>query len=254
MNKETAFSLGLPKWPQLRLTGPNVGEALAKEIIFATDVFLTSFGSSGGNNHAWENAVRTRMGVPRVDAPAHGTPEWEPYVKAQRAMFRLQAMWAEAGNVLSTEYLKNDWAACCWIGGPHGWCSPAGEIYFADNVGEDPSVESIYDDLVAIAEKWPAVVMVATLMSGESGSEEALPVVTMKAEGGVVTFLDYEPGDLNFQKAHYAPTRTVDVVAQFTARFNLGRGAEQGLPQAWVDEFADSVKAFVVAEEMVKWK
>ena len=48
MNKETAFSLGLPKWPQLRLTGPNVGEALAKEIIFATDVFLTSFGSSGG--------------------------------------------------------------------------------------------------------------------------------------------------------------------------------------------------------------
>lgn len=250
MNKETAFPLPLPRWAQLRMTGPNIGVALAKEVIFATDVFLTSFAASGGNNRDWEEAVRTRMGVSTKsmnESPPYGTPEAASLHREMEISFELQSMWREAGKSVSTQYVKNDWASCCFIGGPHGWCSPAGEIYFSDNVGKYPSVQDIYEDLEAIAKRWPTLVFTATLMDGESGSDDTLPVVTMKGEGGVITFLDYEVGDLNFAKAHYAPVVPVNAVDRFAALWSSGRFREQGLPQEWVDEFADSVKAFVNA-------
>jgi hypothetical protein len=55
ISETNAFSLGLPKWPQMRVTGKKISISRAKEIIFATDTFLT--GCSCGNYQDWERNI-----------------------------------------------------------------------------------------------------------------------------------------------------------------------------------------------------
>lgn len=229
-------NLALPKWPQLYFTGKPLEEAQAKEIIFATDRFLTSLCSSGGNNHHWEKAVARRMGVAEYhrnySLPAEQSMKFWAFERA----------WRREAKSLSTEYVHNTWAASCYIGGPYGWCHPTGKILYSDNIGKWPNVTEVFSDLSAIAKAWPFLEAAATLMNGEH-CEMTTPVITFIIKDGVVTAK--EPGE-KYLADHYSAERGADPTLSFIANFNKGN-REQGLPQEWVDEYADRVAAFIKA-------
>lgn len=224
----------LPKWPQLYITGVPVTEEQAKAIIFATDGFLTSLAQNGGNNHAWEGQVARKMGVAEYHRQ-YGKPFEE-----MRDFWEMQEVWKRHTNALSCNYLHNTWAASCYIGGPYGWCHPTGRIFYADNVGKWPSVTEVYEDFVAIAERWEFLELTGTLMNGESG-ELTTPVVTFKVKAGKVEVKDPGPEYLN---DHFERSRGADPVTSFILNIDRG-GREQGLPQPWVDEYAQRVADFI---------
>ena len=241
MNLEQAFAQGLPKWPQLYITGKPVSVEQAKDIIFRTEKFLTSLGMDGGNNHVWNEWARSQMGI-RLSTDEMYTSKLSSFV------WHLTRAWREENSV-QTDYVTIDRASCAFIGGPHGWCDPTGKIYYDDNVGKWPSVKDIYDDLVIIASAFPYVEMHATLYDGESCTDERLPVVTFKVSGGAVELLDFERGDINQLAGHAIQEDTSAGsgearIHSMMANFHL-LGREQGLPDEWIVEFGAKVKAWL---------
>ena len=58
------LNLGLPKWPQMMVTGKHVTLEQAKEIIFRTDPFLVDTSKySGGNAHEFNAWYRKEAGL-----------------------------------------------------------------------------------------------------------------------------------------------------------------------------------------------
>lgn len=58
------LNLGLPKWPQMIVTGQSVTVDQAKNIILRTDSFLTDpYKWSGGNNHKFNTKYREMAGL-----------------------------------------------------------------------------------------------------------------------------------------------------------------------------------------------
>lgn len=263
MDLETAYSLGLPKWPQLYITGPDVSVEEAKAIIFKNETFLTSLGSSGGNNHEWNRWAVNLMGLTAVSARYEGgTLDWEDGARSQallRLGWAIREKWREE-RAIRTNYVYIDRASCSFIGGPHGWCSPEGKIYYDDNVGKWPSVAEVHADLVSIAEAFPFVKMAATLFDGESCTDGRRPVVTFQVANGTATVADYECGDTAQLSLHTiqedtspgsGEARVQSMVSNFLAR------REQGLPDSWIVDFAQGVRAWLpgAVEEILRdWK
>lgn len=221
-----AFGRGLPKWPQMLVTGQPVTVDQAKDIIFATDTTLTSpYNYSGGNDRSWAEQFRERTGYALLDS------DWS-----------LQERLRERANFLITEYVHNSWAACAFIYGPHGWCHPNGTIQYVDNVGKWPSVETIANEWKVIAARWPFLDLWVTLMDGEGCEEGARPVVTLRIANGSVSYFE------GTEQPHLpVPTRNLDDGLSHVMQYALGRGYshERGLPAAWIDEFIAKVRPIV---------
>ena len=145
----------------------------------------------------------------------------------------------DALGVVDTEYVCNDWASCCFIGGPHGWCHPDGSIYFDDNVGKWPSIAGIFKDWSDIAQAFPYLDLHVTLMSGECCDDFSRPVVNIRVINGEATLA--APDDS--VHGHQPPGSKVE---QFIESMRTtGTGRELGLPANWYEEFADKVRAAV---------
>lgn len=243
MNKETAFDIGLPRWSQLLLTGDPVTQEQAKNIIFATDPFFTSFGSGQGNNRSWESRMQKAMGMEWYHSDRWTRPfsseDWRVY-------HALTDMWRHQGNSVPTEYVQNNWASSCFVGGPHGWCHPDGKLSYSDNIGKWPGVEDVYADFQAIAARYPFITAKATLMDGEGCESPISPLVTMLISGGEVTFLDLPPRDLGHIEIHGSLESKADVVSVFRHSMHDPL-REQGLPDGWVLEMCARIAAFVDA-------
>jgi hypothetical protein len=183
---------GLPKWPQMIVTGKQISEDLALEIIRRTDRF---FIYQGGNNHDFIEKAKVALRMPLSN---DFREQWD-----------LERQYRKKWGYIETEYVTNEWISCSWIGGTHGWCHPNGIIEFYDNVGKWPSIQEVYDDWVKIAAAFPFLDIGVTLMSGEASEEETNPVVSMRISNGIVELIDPTQKDVhkehinNFKKDGY---------------------------------------------------
>ena len=222
---------GLPKWPQMIVRGTPVTVEQAKEIIRRTDRSFT--GTLSGNDHATNRVIAKKIGMPA------GT-FYDPRDRAPNYDWDAVEVFGTAWGEIYTEYVTNDWIACCFIGGPHGWCHPDGTIFYSDNVGKYPGVEDVARDWAAILMEFPILDLTATLMSGESCEDGVEPVCTITVRDGRVVV---GPPQNDFQR----PTdRDVEECVRRLSADPVGR--ECAIPMAWIDEWAAQYRAKLAGE------
>ncbi len=217
---------GLPKWPQMIVRGTPVTVEQAKEIIRRTDRSFTS--TLSGNDHATNRVIAKKIGMPA------GT-FYDPRDRAPNYDWDAVETFRTAWGAIYTEYVTNDWIACSFIGGPHGWCHPDGTVFFSDNVGKYPGVEDVARDWAAILSEFPFLDLTATLMSGESCEDGAEPVCTITVRDGRVVA---GPPQNDFQRP--ARREAAEYVRHLSAD-PVGR--ECAVPMAWIDEWAAQYRA-----------
>jgi hypothetical protein len=212
MTKEELFSKGLPKWPALVVKGKPVTEDQAKEIIVRTDGFCFScndrewekeineiiYGVRGSTFGDLEKSLKERHNIDEKD--------WSGY-------YDVKDTYTKKYSVLGgLNYITNSRIASSWIGGPHGWCAWNGRIGCSNyNIGKWPSVESVYNEWVIIAEAFPFLELKCQLMDSEAGeNEEPKPVVEYEIKNGKVKI--YEPKDI----LDYPVFGSEDMIRRFT--------------------------------------
>lgn len=202
----------LPKWPQMLVTGKKVTQEQAEDIIFRTDRFLTNpCKYSGGNNHEFNKWYRDLSGLTELYEK-----DWSV----------IELFHKKVGYIY-TEYIYNDWASCCFIGGPHGWCHPDGTISYSDNIGKWPNQEDIIEEWKTLLEAFPYLDLHVTIMSGESCEDETEPLFNLR----VFEKVEVCPPDLSVQSFK----------KPLEFKF-LNFQSEQGLPEEFVIRCADKVK------------
>jgi hypothetical protein len=185
---------GLPKWPQLLISGAQVTEEQAMEVIRRNDRFFESV-YGGGNNREFEVRIREVVAMP-------GEPEdkWDlDHEERMQIMDKVWADfedWSEAWRPLKTSYIHTDWLASAYVGGPNGWMHPDGTISHTKNVGKWPGVGEVRNDLKMIAKAFPFIEMDAMLMSGEEFEDSKEPLVGFKVKAGKVTVVTPDHGSL----------------------------------------------------------
>lgn len=212
---------GLPKWPQMLVTGVPVPDR-AKEIIRCTDSFFTH--GYDGNDHDWNRAVRKALGMPEEYDQGKGAYDSNRF----HAYWEELRVWRERWGAIETQYVHNSWVSCSFVYGAHGWCHPDGRIGFIDNVGKWPSVEEIREDWSMLASAFPFLDLGVTLMSGESCEESTNPIVSMRVRNGSVQLIDPEKEDV-----HVGHPLAGEIVG---TRPILGN--EIGVPQGWINDWA----------------
>jgi hypothetical protein len=226
---------GLPKWPHLIIHGKPVTRDQAFEIIFRTDSFLTdSHEYAGGNNRAFNKIYQRDSGLSQISA-----------AKAEYEDAWLFDMYAnqhlrEKINFVERRYIRNDWASTSYVGGPHGFCSPSGEIFHNCNVGKWPSAADVFEDMKAIVKAWPFIEFKASLYSHEECEDvpDKKAVVSFVAENGVVRVTGEDFGLIDLpHPAH----NLMDAITEISVGFDR----EQGLPWRWVADYAKKVKELI---------
>jgi len=225
---------GLPKWPQMLVSGKPVTINQAKDIIFRTDDFLTDpWEGAGGNEREFNKAYRKAA---NLDALCVDRPNYDSKGTYRSPDWKKQILLREKIGFVQTGYVTNDWASSCYIFGGHGWCHPDGTIAFIDNVGKWPNIEDVCDDWARLARAFPYLDLNVTLMDNESGDENATPVVNIRVVNGTV---DIEAPDVS---VHTLKEKTRDF--SVAGIFSQGR-KEIGLPLPWYDEYAAKVRAII---------
>lgn len=246
---EELMSLGLPKWPQHYVTGVPVTVDQAKEIIRRTDTFFTC--GYDGNNRAFNAKVRKAVGMPpdsfddpRLKWPKDDAPEAEKEAavvareEAWTERRQLTAAFEKRWRTLYTEYVHNSWVSTAFIGGPHGWCHPDGQIGFIDNVGKWPSVQAVFNDWAVLAETFPFIEVGVTLFDREECEDGKQPVVSMRVKDSKVVLVD--PAVENVHRGHPLAVRrggSTGSISELRASFFLNPYREQGLPPEWLVEW-----------------
>ncbi len=222
------------------VTGKPVSIEQAKEIIFRTDSFLTSASEySGGNAREFNKQYRKDAGLTKLQV-TRKYPEGGDYIDSD---WRKEQVLQHELGYISTQYVHNTWASSAFIGGPHGWCSPKGVIFYDDNVGKWPSADELVEDWSTLAKEFPFLDLHVTLMSDESGesdSDDKVPVFNIRVVSGVATML---PPDAS---VHVVRTDGSTKIDQFMARLsNRSHSTELGLPLLWYSEYAERVSQTV---------
>jgi len=225
--------VNLPKWPQMLVKGRSVTPAQAADIIVRTDYFWRAEGH-GGNNHEFDKALCTAVGVVRTDY-TNASIDWNS-VYAEWDTFR------NSINYVTTEYVHTSWISCAFIAGPHGWCQPDGQLFYTDNVGKWPSADEVYDDWCKIAAAWPFLDLEVALMSGESCEDSTQVLVVFSISKGVVTAhgADY-PVFARFDASVDMVTAPVDFETLVHRRLS-GDHSENHYTVAQVVSMVDAVK------------
>ncbi len=226
---------GLPKWPEMYVTGKSVTPEQAKEILFRTDssVSRPSSYAFGGNDHRFAETCYRSFGWTKMFDldKQHG---FLPSIRAGQ-------VWADKMGMVPTEYINNSFLSTSYIGGPSGWCNPSGQIYSkGHNIGKWPDVEAVVRDWETLLAAFPFIDVQCTLFSGEQCEDHSTPVITMTINGdGVKTF---HP-DLS---AHCIPYDSRDTRDTLENMQNIIQGLqfgnysyERGWPNEWVSEFAE---------------
>lgn len=228
------------KWPQLLIAGDRVTVEQAKDIILRTDQFFA--GDAIGNNRDWICKTLEKLGIKELD--------WGYYNYHDRVGDRIKNMYelsdmykANLGHV-ETEYVNNCWASSSYIFGPFGWCHPDGTLHHTKNIGKWPETDSVLEDFHQIATAFPYVNMQAVLMDGgefsdEVSDEESKPDVAFNISHGVVTMASCQDDVEQVYQSIKRKHEDVEVSRSFSYF------KEQGLPEAWFDEFAVKTNAAI---------
>lgn len=195
IQKETTelLSRGLPKWPQMIVTGKKLTEQQALEIIRRTDTFFFGY---DGNNHSFNKQAREILELPNDEDIWRIQDTDERYKKYEEYRTKRDEFHNKWGTI-ETEYVHNSWISCAFIGGPHGWCHPDGTIGYSDNVGKWPEVEEIYNEWCLLAKEFPFIEVGVTLWNGEGCEDNTRPVVSFKIKDGKVEIVDPEIEDVH---------------------------------------------------------
>jgi len=199
VSDEDLLNRGLPKWPQMIVTGPRLREDLALEVVRRTDSWFVS--GHGCNDRDGDRRLAQRFRMPHFRDYSVREPEGFDW----RAHWDRGERWKKAWGVVETQYVHNTWVGSSFIFGPYGWCRPDGQIYYSDNVGKYPSVQEIRADWQTLATAFPFLVLTVTLMSGEGCDDDTHPVVAMEVADGQVKLKEPNVGD------HGAPRRDFGV-------------------------------------------
>lgn len=184
MTQEELLNKGLPKWPQMIVTGKSVTSDQALDIIFRTDSFLTDCDEwSGGNAKNFNNWYRDISGLNNFRIENGGD---SIDFKLLRPFWDKREQFLNTLGFISTNYVHNSWGSCAFVFGPHGWCHPNGKIQYSDNIGKYPSVEEVLEDWTKLAVAFPYLDLNVTLMSGES-EDHNFPVVNIRVLDGIAT-------------------------------------------------------------------
>lgn len=247
IDKQTAFDIVLPKWPQMKVIGTPITVDQAKEIIFRTDNFLNYVGRyGGGNDRKFKARFDKNTGYNKLnqftelpftdDAPNVRTARYAANMAEDRLYHMLQN--------IKCEYVVSDFGSTCYAGGPHGWCHSDGTIKFMDNVGKWPSVSEIHDEWQKIASTWEFLDIYVTLMNKESCEENAQPLVTFHIKDGTVSV--YQGSDEPFENVEDTYAFSEEKFIKQINGMNTGNYSyERGLPDSWYDEFAEQARKFV---------
>lgn len=185
---------GLPKWPQMIVTGQSVTRERAMEIIRRTDVFFEW--SPLGNNREFNDAVERLTEFPNVTKLVANGGAFEDALELKR-------QWDERWGRVPLSFVKNDWISSPFITGPHGWMHPDGTVGYSDNIGKWPTTEEVLDDWVKIAEAFPDLELEATVMDESvsmDGNGETSPVVSYMVSGGKVEVADPLVRDIHAER------------------------------------------------------
>ncbi len=227
MTLDEALSKGLPKWPQLLITGKTVTPDQAFEIMSRTEGFLNSTCKhSGGNNRTWNEYYRSLAGIDKIN-------------EKKKSRYAVEEEWKVHSRFVDTEYIYNHWASSSFVYGPAGWCGPDGRINFRHNVGKWPGMDDIYNDLNKIASAFPFVDMVVTAMSGES-CEESEPVASFHVKEGKVVVIDNNDA-MTYHEYAGIDHRNIE---QQLMNVVMNRN-EQGLPPEMVVKHAKKMYEFI---------
>jgi len=235
---------GLPKWPMAFVTGKSVTVEQAKEIIFRTVTSLSSPSEYGfGNDRAFRERCINVFGWRPLVAL---TNKWYQMTEDERKAWAdkhdlpspwvLNQAWADKMGYVSTSYVNNSWLASAYIGGPHGWCSPQGNIHSdGHNYGKWPSVDEIVADWETLLAAFPFIDLACTMYSGEQCEEDSVPVCTIKVDAS--NGVQVHAPDLSMHDRN--PTKGgADRID--TLLFSLMSGKhdrEHGWPAGWVEEY-----------------
>ena len=224
MTQEDYFDLGLPKWPQMLVSGKQVTVEQAEDIIFKTDAFLTDPDEySGGNFHSFNSEYRKQAGL-----------------EAYREKFEWDTRPLHDNlKVVHTEYVNNSWGSSCFVYGPHGWCRPDGVIEHHYNVGKWPSVEDVYTDWLKVATAFPFLDLHVTLMDDEYCEDNVKPIVNMHVCGGTVTLSQGDVSVHDFSDIEDFSQRLFDQDGKYHESYELG------LPLGQYTKYAARVKIAV---------
>lgn len=225
----------LPKWPQMVVWGAPVTVEQAKDIILRTDYFLTDICSyGGGNNKRWAAWARTELGFNHL-----AEDESEGHWRRQGA---IQEKLRAAIGFVETEYVRNVWAACSFIYGPHGWCHPNGTIWYEDNVGKYPCARVIFEEWQALAKAFPFLDLTVTLFDGESAEDHTSPVVSFRVQGGHVALL----AEAVTPAQRPIPERNERALLR---QIVTNASREQGLDDQWIRDYANILRPLVAQFE-----
>lgn len=256
---------GLPKWPAAFVTGKSVTVERAKDIIFRTDTSLQSPSEFGfGNDKRFaQHCVELFGWKPLIVAEnewynVHKLSDDEKIAAIERLcpassgfqrLWDVRQAWTEKMGIVQTEYVCNSWLASSYIGGPHGWCSPQGNVHSdGHNYGRWPSVEAIVTDWRTLLKAFPYLDVICTLYSGEQCEEYSMPVCTIGIGKGRVEV--YEP-DLSMHNRNPTMGRHEDMSAMIMALMHGNYDREHGWPAGWVEEFG--AKSTAVMQNLAPW-
>ena len=187
------------KWPQLLITGEQVtDEGIINEILISTDRFFTDTSIyAGGNCDLFRNIYQGESGALYIQ-------KFEKYLNDNNIKFDnyygslsyyINNEIHKRVNFIDTSYIHNTQASSCFVHGPYGWMDVNGKIQYVDAVGKWPDVDSVYEDFVMIAERWPFIKLNATCIEIEvqsilDESNLKYPLFNIKVENGKAEIMD----------------------------------------------------------------
>ena len=202
MNKDIAFKINLPKWCQMVVSGEDITEDQALEIIRRTDSAF--YGNMYGNDIMYVTQAEKILNKPKYE-------DFNNYNEYTEKQDEWEDKW---GLIKDLEYLKNGFVSCSWVGGTHGWCNPNGKIEFCNNIGKWASVEGVYNEWCLIAKEFPFLNLTCTLMNGEEDYCDK-SLVTIKVCNGEVEFIDTIPYEkLEFRGKKYDFNNSLDTMSE----------------------------------------
>lgn len=212
------------------VTGQPIPVEEAKEIIRRTDSFFGWLG--GGNNRQYDDWVCDMLCVD-LKHLWDAKEDWHEKHARQEFFFR---RWRR----IQTQYVHNSWLSSAFIGGPHGWCHPDGQIGYVDNVGKWPSIDDILKDWRKLARTFPFLDIGVTLYDREECEDGRHAVVSIAVSNGRAKLVD--PLCVDVHAAHSPATRAGEVISATDAFVRSMRNGderrEQGIPDEWIYEWA----------------
>ena len=190
-------TVGLPKWPELRVQGSSVTREQALEICIRMDNMHIS--ANNDATHRIVNRCFYDIGSGRRDEYSKRAEtllkRWAPGFKVDEKYiwdsYDIESIFREHYGHVGVEYLRTDWISTCYVGGPHGWCNLDGTISTqGHNIGKWPSATDVLHEWEVIAEVFPYLDLRAQLFSGEQCEENTVPVIEYVVRNGNVTCVE----------------------------------------------------------------